>query len=435
MMSLPAALRDPPLRTALSVLAICFLFQLMGRGVMEAYAVFLLPLSTHFGWDRTSVSGVYSVAYIVLGFSGPLVGWLYDRWGPARLYLLGIACAVAGLLICANATALWHFYVGMGALYGFAGACVGAVTLASLLSRWFGPSLNTALAVAYASGGIGIMLFAPVAQHLLDGYGWRNAYLVLAAMMALLLPCVAALTLLRARQGSPRLQAPRRRVSSRDGEHTPDDGLTLRAAVRGAAFWGLCWSFLFTGIGMYTVLLQTPAYLVELGYTPQFAASAFGAIGLLAPIGMVGFGWLGDRIGRRRSVLLSYGCTIIGMLCVLAQSWQPSLWLIIGFVGCFGISFGSRGPAISAIAAALFRGPQMGRIYGFITIGQGVGGGLGAWAGGFWRDLSGSYEVGIATGVLMILFGAAPFAALRTMSGAEPIARLPSSPGSDSLPR
>ena len=35
------------------------------------------------------------------------------------------------------------------------------------------------------------------------------------------------------------------------------------------------------------------------GYTPTEAAHAFGLIGFLVPVGMISFGWLGDRIGRR----------------------------------------------------------------------------------------------------------------------------------------
>ena len=90
MLPLPPA--GTPGRHALHLLAICLLMTLVARGVTETYAIFLLPLSQAFGWERTAVSGVYSVTYVVVGTAGPAVGWLFDRWGPMRLYLLGIGC-------------------------------------------------------------------------------------------------------------------------------------------------------------------------------------------------------------------------------------------------------------------------------------------------------------------------------------------------------
>lgn len=397
-------------RNAFLVLGTCFTLLLLARGAMETYAVFLLPLSAEFGWDRTSVSGVYSLAFIVLGTAGPVIGWLFDRFGPARLYLLGIGCLVAAMLLASRATALWQFYLTMGLLLGFGAACVGAVPTAALLSRWFQRRLNSALAVAYSAGGIGIMLLAPTAQYLIDAYGWRAAYMTLAALLCAGLPLLLVIRLTRAGEGRPGQAAVWARTE------TAEPGLTLNQAVGTAAFWGLTWTFCMTGIGMYSVMLQTPAFLTEIGYTPQTAAQAFGLVGILAPVGMIGFGWLGDRIGRRRAILLSYALTLGGIACLLGLTRQPSLLLLAGFVGMFGGTFGSRGPAITTVAATIFRGPHLGRIYGCITIGMGFGGGLGAYFGGFWHDATGGYEAGMIFAFVMVMLGSLPFILVPAMA-------------------
>lgn len=395
----------PSTRAALAVLGCCFLFALLGRGVMEAYAVFILPLSTDFGWDRTSVSAVYSVGYLTLGWSGPLVGLLFDRFGPALVYFVGLALAALAVFGVSMADALWQFYLTLGLVYGFAAACLGTVSMASLMARWFRERLNTVLAFGYAAGGLGILTVAPLAQRLIDGIGWRHAYLAIALVFVAAMPVALLLHLLQAGEGHPGY----RRSLSTGATTVPASDLTVGQAFRSGAFWGLIFTFIMTGVGMYAAILQVPSFLVETGYSPQFAAQAYGMIGFLAPAGMIGFGWLGDRIGRRNSVLLSYALTVLGMLALLGLTRGPSLTLVVTFVLFFGGTFGSRGPAISAIATSIFRGPALGRIYGFITVGMGLGGALGAWFGGFWHDQTGGYVFGLYFAMVMVSLGGLPF--------------------------
>jgi len=402
-------------RTALAVLAACFVLNMTNRGMMDAYAVFLVPIGSEFGWDRTAVSGVFSVAYVVVGVSGPLIGWVLDRFGPARLYLLGIACQVGALLTAAHASELWHFYVVYSVLTGVAVACLGVVPIAAVISKWFRARLTTALALAYSSGSFGMLAVAPLAQALIDRFGWRDAYLGLSGVMLLTLPFALLIVLLKAGEGRPDYRA---RPAGAPGAQAAEEGMTIRDAFRSWTFWGLIWAFCLTGVGMYAISLQTPAYLQENGFSAQAAAQAYGALGLMAPIGMIGFGWLGDRIGRRNAVLTSYGLTLTGV----ALAWLIGLWptaiAVVLFVLAFGTSFGSRGPAISGIAANVFRGRSMGRIYGFVTVGMGVGGGLGAWFGGFWHDLTGGYAFGIGFAFVALALGALPFVFVRQMAKA-----------------
>lgn len=396
------------------MLVACFVMNMANRGMMDAYAVFLLPITREFGWDRTSVSGVFSVAYVVVGVSGPLIGWVLDRFGPARLYLLGVACQVAALLTAAHADRLWHFYVVYALLTGIAVACLGVVPIAALISRWFRERLTTALALAYSSGSFGMLAIAPLAQALIDAYGWRNAYLGLAGIMLLTLPFALVIALLKAGEGRPDYRV--RPAGAAAGQ--PAEGMTLRQALRSWTFWGLIWAFCLTGVGMYAVSLQTPAYLQENGFSAQFAAQAYGALGFMAPIGMVGFGWLGDRIGRRNAVLASYALTLLGVALAFLIGLWPTAIAVGLFVLAFGTSFGSRGPAISGIAANVFRGRNMGRIYGFVTIGMGLGGGLGAWFGGFWHDATGGYAAGLIFAFVALSLGALPFIFVRQMAKA-----------------
>src|SRR3546814_4742226 len=92
---------------------------------------------------------------------------------------------------------------------------------------------------------------------------------------------------------------------------------------------------------------------------------------------------MADRVGRLFAVLLSYAMTVGGFLILGLLELYPSYGLLVLFVAVFGPSFGSRGPIISAMTAAIFgRGRSLGVIIGGVSMGMGTGGAVGATMGG-----------------------------------------------------
>ena len=79
-----------PGRVALNVLALCFTLALVGRGLGESFTVFLKPIAENFGWDRAQVVSVYSLTWLAGGLTAPVVGRLFDRYGPRTVYSLGL---------------------------------------------------------------------------------------------------------------------------------------------------------------------------------------------------------------------------------------------------------------------------------------------------------------------------------------------------------
>ena len=92
--------------TAIAVLAVAFVFNVLGRGAGETYAVFLLPLEREFGWSRSQLTSVYSVYLLVGGLIAPLVGTLFDRIGPRAVYTAGLACLAAAYLLAGTLSSL-----------------------------------------------------------------------------------------------------------------------------------------------------------------------------------------------------------------------------------------------------------------------------------------------------------------------------------------
>jgi MFS family permease len=377
---------------------------MVGRGVADSYIVFLLPLTAEFGWSRAQVSSVYSVYLVVTGLAGPVTGIAFDRWGPRVVYPMGILALGTGTFLASRLTQLWQFYLCVGALGGIAVSSLGMIPASSLIRRWFRENVTTALAIAYAGMGSGALLIAPFAQHLIVAAGWREAYRELGLALLTLLPFVAFLPWKRLAAGHPE-------AMTKAGGHAAASAPPRRwsQTLRSPAYWALVQVFFFTAVGMHGVIVQIVAYLVDIGFKPIEAATAFGTQGLLSVIGMIGAGWLADRIGYRATATLSFALTFTGVALLTLLSFVPSRWVLIAFVLFFGMSQGARGPIVSSLASRIFPGPGFATIFGTIFMCMSIGSGAGSLASGLLHDWTGGYRASFVVSMVSICLAAMPF--------------------------
>jgi MFS family permease len=384
------------------VLAACFLLNMLGRGMGDTYAVFLLPLEREFGWTRSQVTGVYSLYLLVNGFSAPLVGLLFDRVGPRWVYGAGVACLGAAFVLASTLATLWQFYLFIGVMVGLAVSLNGMVPASALLSRWYRGRLSTAIGIAFSAVGVGTLLFVPLAQYLVTELDWRTAYRGLGIALLLAVPLVVVALPWRTYQaGHPELQGARGKGAGR--------GATLREALRSPVFWSLSQVFFFTATAMFSILVQLVAFFIDAGFSPLVAATAYGALGMLSAFSVMMSGPIAERFGYRQSVTASFAGTALGILLLIAITAAPSMLVLVPFVVAFGLCMGVRGPVISTISARTFAGPNVATIYGAIYSTNALGAAFGAFMGGLLHDVTGGYVAGLVMAFCAILVAVLPF--------------------------
>ena len=414
-MSAPSAIRPRPrLEPAWVMLGGAFTAFTVSAGMMHSYAVYLVAFIEEFGWGRAETSVAYSVSQLVAGLSSPFVGALVDRLGPRRLLLLGGGLLMLGLALSAFATALWQVIALYGVMMTVGANCLGLVVFVPLLSRHFVRRRGMAISIVQSANGFGRAVSAPLVQLGVSGIGWRPTYLVQAALMAAVVlplaglfrradPVAAATSDGRIPAGDPALypNAP------------PRPGWTLAEAMRTPHFWLLFAVYMFTGLGSFFVSLHQLAFAIDIGFDRIYAAWVLGMGALLAVFGTIVTGTMSDYVGREISAILAYGFSIVGVICALLIT-GPDQHLLLWLHACFfGLTWGARGPAITAKTADLFPGPQLGSILGVITIGSGLGAALGSWGAGWIFDLTGSYRVAFSLSIAAYLCGVVAFWALR----------------------
>jgi MFS family permease len=391
-----------PHRQASLLLGAAFITFAVGAACMHSYTVFLIAFIEAFGWSRGESSIAYSVSQMVGGLTSPLIGFLVDRLGPQRLVLIGGVLLAAGLLASSYADALWQVIVLYGVVMTLGANCLGLVVFVPVLSRRFVSNRGMAVAIVQSANGFARAFSAPLSQMLIDGFGWRGAYLAQGGFMAVaVLPLTA---LFRTSEQDRLASAARARETG---------GWTLREAMRTPHFWLLSLVYVFTGLGSFLVALHQLAFAVTIGFDKLYAAEVLGLGAFLSLPGVIITGWVSDYIGRELSAVITYGTSIIGVACALLIT-SPDQHLLLWLHSCFfGLTWGARGPAITAKTADLFPGPRLGTILGAITIGTGIGSASGSWLAGWSFDVTGSYHLAFWLSIFFYACGSVAFWMLR----------------------
>jgi MFS family permease len=333
---------------------------------------------------------------LALGMAGPVIGAVFDRYGARAVYVGGLAAYGAGFIVASRMTELWHGWIGLGLLVGVGCAATGMTPATGIISRWFDRNMAFAISFAYSGFAFGSMLLAPLTGIMIERGGWRWTYAALGWALLALGAIVLLLPWARIGRGV-------REVPVRPRSLLPD-----RRVLGRVPFWGLILVFFMTSVATYAVQVQVVVYLEETGYDRLTATLVFGANSLVSIAGIVGAGWLSDRIGARLVATIAYSLSIVGILALLGLDAGPNPALLGLFLLGFGGAMGSRGPVVSSLTARLFQG-QVGAVFGMVTIGLGLGGAFGAWVAGWLHEATGDYRAGLGIAILACLVGTGTF--------------------------
>ena len=249
------------------------------------------------------------------------------------------------------------------------------------------------------------MTLLPWVQHMIEQTGWRTAC---TAMGILILVVLAPINLLlRKRPGDIGLEpdgaaAPSASVTPVsyivDPEWAAVDW-TLQRALRTARFWWISLGY-FGGLYIwYAVQVHQTKYLLDIGFSPNVAVWALGAVSLLGIPGQIWLGHLSDRVGREWIWAASCLGFAICFAALIALKFFPSLLLVYVMVltqGALGYGLTS---IMGAVVLEIFQGKHYGGIFGTVMLAALAGGAAGPWVTGILHDLSGSYTLAFAIGI------------------------------------
>lgn len=376
------------------MVAVAFAAMFTSFGVAYSFGAFLLPISAELGSGRGATAAVFSLTTLAFFGLGGLSGPAVDRYGPRRVVLLGAVSLALGLVLLSRATTLWQAYLGHGLGVGLAVACT-YVPLVAVVGGWFEGRRTLAVGVAVSGIGLGTLVGAPVAAALIGSLGWRDAYLVLAAVGTVVL--LACAFVVRAAPAGP------------DAASVP-----LLPRLRNPTYLRLYLAGLLLSVALFVPFVHLPAYAVSTGIGEVAAAALVGVIGAASVVGRLALGAVAGRIG----VLRTYqGCFVLMAASFALWLADPGYPRLVAFALLLGVGYGgfvALGPPLVAERFGLQGlGGLLGVLYTSAAVGSAIGppvaGVLITGTAGYLSTISGSLVVALlAVAVVLRVRAPAP---------------------------
>jgi MFS family permease len=367
------------------VVGAAFTLMFVGFGAAYSFAAFFKAFEAEFAAPRAHVSLVFSLCALLYFLLGAPGGVLADRYGTRLVAAAGVlflAAGLAGAALAPSLSALYLTYsIGLGVGIGLTYVpSVGAV------QPWFDRNRALASGIAVSGIGAGNLLAPPLAAWWIDLFGWRGAYLALAA-------CVLVL-------GGAAAAAIRNRPP---GGARAATGVPLRAAIATREFWVLYATLALSGFGCFVPLVHLAPFAADAGHSDSVGVMLVSLIGLGSLAGRFAIGPFADRIGRMAALALMY----LGMAAALLAWWASTGVIALAAMAVgFGISYGGFVATLPAAVMDLFGARSVAGIIGCLYTAAGLGTLAGPPLAGAAYDAWGSYDAPIL-GAAALAFAAA----------------------------
>ena len=396
------------------VVAVVFLALLVSAGVRAAPTVLINPLETELGWSRAAISLAVSVGLLLYGFSGPVAGWLMDRFGPTRIALAGLVLIGGSTLAGAAVTELWQLNLFWGVLSGVGTGFVAPVLGASVANRWFAERRGLVLGVFGAAASAGQLVSVPALMWLVVAVGWREGTVLLAAaVFAILAPVLLFMRDDPSRLGLRSYGTPANEGRSTAAEESPApepgtqapseaQGGAVSRALRTPEFWLLSGSFFICGASSNGIIgVHFVPHSIDHGIPEVTAAGALAVMGAMNFVGTIASGWLTDRYDPRRLLAIYYFLRGLSLLMLPFVTDFAGLSIFAVF---FGLDYIATVPPTVMLVADRFGRMNVGAVFGWVFLSHQVGAALASYLGGVARDSLGDYTAAfLAAGILAIL--------------------------------
>jgi len=367
-------------------LLLSLLLSTIGGVGLWSNVVALPAIQVEFGVARASASLPYTVTMVCFALGGILMGRAADRIGIVFPVLGGAAALCVGYIAASYTTSIWQFAIVQGSMIGILGSSVTFAPLIADVSHWFTRNRGIAVAICASGNYLSGTVWPPALQYLIDEFGWRQAHIWVGLFCAAtMLPLAVGLRrrALVLHEAPPSLDV----SPAQNAYRMSPNVLQSLLVVAGLA---CC-------IAMSMPQVHIVAYCGDLGYGVARGAEMLSLMLGFGVISRLASGWISDRIGGVRTLLLGSAFQGLTLLFYLPLDGLTSLYVISAL---FGLSQGGIVPSYAMIVREDFPPREAGARVGLVMMATVVGMAVGGWMSGAIFDLTGSYPAAFVNGII-----------------------------------
>jgi MFS family permease len=364
------------------VLVASFFIMVFTYGTQSSFGVFFKPMLNEFGWTRAETAGPFALLMMVSGACSIISGRLSDRFGARKVVSLGAIILGTGYILTSRITGLWQLYVFYGVLVA-AGSSAMYVPPVTMIAKWFSRRRGLMSGFGISGIGFGIGIMPAISSQLIVSFEWRTALLAVGATSL-----VAILLLAQLLKVKPAPASPAGDKENQAGIVSPAREYSFREAVKTHQYWLIFVAWIFYGYMFQIGVVHSVPYATDLGMTAVAAATVLTVIGIIGTAGRVSLGFVGDRIGIKTTVYVSYG---LMAAAYLGLSVSRTVGMLYAFAVIFGALSGV-GILLVPIVAERYGFKELGIISGTIVFANSLGGAISPPLAGAIFDGTGSYR-------------------------------------------
>lgn len=360
----------------------------------HGFGNFIIPLGREFGWSRTVISAVFSLARLESGLIGPLEGWAVDRMGPRKLMLVGLPLMGVGYIAMSRINSLLSFFLVFIFLITLGNSLGMSTPIAATVVNWFSRKRGLAFGIMWSGVGLG-GVFVPALGWAVEEFGWRTASTIVGFFIIAVGVPIAMVMRHRPEpygyypDGVPPAGSAAPGDRARPAMPDLSRDFTARQALATSSFWYLALSITARSVVSGGIGLHLVPYFEGLGAAPVGAAALAGSVGLMSIPGRFGLSTLGDYLNRRYVMAASMGVMAVS---IVFMARADTVSAVIPALVAFAAAQGGVSVIPQALIADYFGRRSYATIQGFRSSVQMGGIIAGPIISGYVFDRTGSYS-------------------------------------------
>ena len=376
---------------ALTTLIAACLVVLVSLSVRQVFGMFFMDFNLDLGISNTEFGLAIGIQMLGWGLSGPIFGAIADRYGGHKAISIAFIFYIVGIyFLYAGPNTGIYFQISLGVLVGI--GCGGtAISIPmSVVGKHFPLSNRTiAMSLVTAVGSFGYFLSPLFTNYSLMNNGWVDTLFIF--MIFLTFGFIIAFFV-----RSPNLS------ESVEKSYQQTTFEALKEAFKTKSYVLLTAGFFVCGFHITLVGTHVPKYVIDRGLDDWTAAMILSLIGFFNIIGSLLSGYLSTKMSKK--IILSGIYLLRGVSICLFIFTPPSTINSIIFGASFGFLWLSTVPATSGIVAHIFGTKYLGLLYGIVFLSHQIGSFFGAYLGGLFYDLYGSYDYAWYLAIALSIF-------------------------------